>query len=111
MSARARWDMLLPCSSAIAVLGDDVMHIPPGGGDRGARWSSVGMILETHPSWAVEGMAMMGLPPFERAGPAHEIDVPAKTGEELVPSWSAQTWPVRSTCRAELMEIISPGAR
>ena len=51
-----------------AVLGDHVVHVAAAGDDARARLQ-VGTMREMAPSSAVEGRAMIGLPPLERAAP------------------------------------------
>jgi len=65
---------------------------------------SVAAMREMLPSLpAVEGNAMIGTPPAERAAPRKKSNCPPIPDTIRVPIESAQTWPLRSTCSAALM--------
>ena len=61
---------------------------------------------ETVPSLAVEGSAMMALPPCALAAPRLKSTWPPTPEKNFVPSESAQTWPVRSISSAVLIATI-----
>ena len=58
------------------------------------------------PSFAVEGSAMIGLPPLLRAAPRMKSTCPPMPEKKRPPIVSAATWPVRSTASAELIAIM-----
>ena len=74
--------MLLPHRSAIAVLGDDVVHVAAAGDDAAPASSAAWMRL-TVPPFAVDGSAMIELAAAAARGAAHEVDLAADAGEEL----------------------------
>ena len=89
-----------------AVFGDHVMHIAPAWSPRRHPGVSTGTMRETVPCFAVEGSAMIGLPPLRPRCAADEIYLSAETAVGPGAQESEQTWPVRSTCSAELMATM-----
>ena len=68
--------------------------------------SRTGWIRLTVPSLAVEGKAMMALPPRLRAAPRTKSTCPPMPEKNFPIRVSEATWPVRSIASAELIEII-----
>ena len=60
----------------------------------------------TPPSLAVDGSAMIGLPPRLRAAPRTKSTCPPMPEKNRPSSVSAATCPVRSTASAELIAIM-----
>ena len=61
---------------------------------------------ETVPPLAVEGRAMMALPPGDLAAPRLKSTWPPTPEKNFEPMESAQTWPVRSISSAVLTATI-----
>ena len=60
---------------------------------------------DTVPPQAVDGSAMIGLPPSDRAAACMKSICPPMPEKIAWPIESAQIWPVRSTSSAELMAV------
>ena len=55
---------------------------------------------------AVEGMAIMEIPPFDKAAPRTKSTWPPVPLNCFKPNVSEATWPIKSTSMQELMETI-----
>jgi hypothetical protein len=89
---------------ARAVLGDHPVDVAAGGDHAGAGLELGGDARHRAPA-AVDGSAMIGLPPRETAAPRRKSIWPPMPEKMRWPSESAHTWPVRSISSAELIAV------
>ena len=66
----------------------------------------MGTMRDTVPLFAVEGRAITGTPPFERAAPRRKSTCPPMPLYIALPIESEHTCPVRSTSMAELIATM-----